>query len=215
MLTVYAIPVSLYCAKLRIVLRQKNLRWQELPPPGGYGSDEYAAMVPGGNLPALLDGDIALADSEAIAEYLNEAYPQPPMLPDKITARAKVRERGRFHDTRLEPVLRVLFSHIAPETRDAVVVHNQSQQLTSLLACLSQFYLSDETAFASELTLGDCGFPITLLWVELLTPVLGLDITWPKRVSEYLVRLRQFEAVSAELADYQPKLERWLQSDDV
>ena len=81
MLTIYAIPISLYCAKLRILLRHKKIQWQELPPPGGYGSAEYKSIVPSGNLPALVDGSLLLADSEAIAEYLNEKYPNPPMLP--------------------------------------------------------------------------------------------------------------------------------------
>ena len=70
MLSVYAIPVSLYCAKLRILLRHKGLEWEEVPPPGGYGSDEYKRVAPSGNLPALRDGDLLLGDSEAIAEYL-------------------------------------------------------------------------------------------------------------------------------------------------
>jgi glutathione S-transferase/maleylpyruvate isomerase len=46
MLRIYAIPVSLYCAKLRILLRHKGLTWEEVPPPGGFGSAEYRATVP-------------------------------------------------------------------------------------------------------------------------------------------------------------------------
>ena len=70
MLRVYSIPVSLYCAKLRILLRHKGLDWEEVMPPGCYGSDEYKRIVPSGNLPALVDNDLMLGDSEAIAEYL-------------------------------------------------------------------------------------------------------------------------------------------------
>ena len=94
MLTVYAIPLSLYCAKIRILLRHKALEWREIPPPGGYGSDEYKQIVPSGNLPALIDGDLMLADSEVIAEYLNEVFPDPPMLPADNHRRAKARERS-------------------------------------------------------------------------------------------------------------------------
>ncbi|MDH3762969.1 MAG: hypothetical protein OEU50_18480 [Gammaproteobacteria bacterium] len=32
MLTLYATPESLYCAKLRILLRHKQVRWQEIEP---------------------------------------------------------------------------------------------------------------------------------------------------------------------------------------
>ncbi|MEO1115842.1 MAG: glutathione S-transferase N-terminal domain-containing protein, partial [Pseudomonadota bacterium] len=98
MMKLYAIPVSLYCAKLRIVLRHKNLTWEEVTPPGGYGSETYKDLVPGGSLPALDHDGHLLSDSEAIAEYLNELQPEPDMLPGDILERARLRERSRFHD---------------------------------------------------------------------------------------------------------------------
>ena len=67
------------------------------------------------NLPTLLDGDLLIADSEAIAEYIEEAYPTPPILPTELGARAKVRELSRFHDTRLEPEIRKLFKILGVE----------------------------------------------------------------------------------------------------
>jgi len=60
-----------------------------------------------------LDGFV-LADSEAIAEYLNEVFEEPQMLPGDAKERARARERSRFHDTRLEPEVRAMFSQIAP-----------------------------------------------------------------------------------------------------
>jgi hypothetical protein len=37
-------------------MRFKRLAWSELPPPGGYGSEAYTALVPAGSLPALKVG---------------------------------------------------------------------------------------------------------------------------------------------------------------
>ena len=119
MLTVYAIPPSLYCAKLRVLLRHKSLTWEEVSPPGGYGSEAYKALVPGGNLPALRHGELLIADSEAIAEYLEECWPDRPALPADPADRARARARSRFHDTRLEPAVRACFAHLpgrAPAT---------------------------------------------------------------------------------------------------
>ncbi|MGI9423815.1 MAG: glutathione S-transferase family protein, partial [Hyphomicrobiaceae bacterium] len=134
---IYAIPVSLYCAKLRILLRHKAIAWHELTPPGGYGSSAYKAIVPSGNLPALVDGDLVVADSEAIAEYLDERFPDPPMLPNALPQRAKTRERSRFHDTRLEPALRTLFPTIARNRRDPALAAAQSKQISQRLAQLA------------------------------------------------------------------------------
>ena len=86
MLTIYSVPVAAYCVKLRILMRYKSLAFQELPPPGGYGSEEYRSIVPSGNLPAMIHDGFLLSDSEAIAEYLEETFPDVPMLPGQHPA---------------------------------------------------------------------------------------------------------------------------------
>lgn len=213
-LTIYTIPVSLYCAKLRILLRHKRLDWQELAPPGGYGSDEYAQIVPSGSLPAMIDGDLLLSDSEAIAEYLNEKYPHPPLLPVTIVSRAKIRELSRYHDTRLEPEIRALFAHIAPDKRDCDFVSNQVGKITIRLKELSQLLAISVAGgtknFDEQLSLGDCGFAISFVWIEQLSQAMGCKVEWPERVLEYKNHIHRFAAVSDELADYQPKLVAWL-----
>ena len=210
MVIVYAIPVSLYCAKLRILLRHKRLEWRELPPPGGYGSSEYKKTVPSGNLPALIDGDLQIADSEAIAEYLNEKYPNPPMLPEDLKLRAKARELSRFHDTRLEPDLRVLFSFLPDGNMDNAVLAAQGNALTLKLGQLGK--MLQESPYNSEdtITLGDCGFPITFAWMDSLRDTIGLEVSWPEPVRAYRKRLEKHSAVVVELEDYVPKLENWL-----
>ena len=220
-LTVYAIPVSLYCAKLRIVLRHKQVQWQELLPPGGYGSEEYASIVPSGNLPALIDGNLLLSDSEAIAEYLNEKYLDYPLLPEPLGARAKARELSRFHDTRLEPEIRLLFAHISPDKRDHKLVSKQARHLTIRLNELSQLLRGSAEAakngienisFQNQLSLGDCGFAISFLWIERLSQLMGFEIDWPNAVLDYRTHIQNFSAVNSELADYKPTLEKWLES---
>lgn len=207
MLTIYAIPPSLYCAKLRIVLRAKGLEWRELPPPGGYGSDAYKDIVASGNLPALVDGDLLIADSEAIAEYLEEHFPLPPLLPDRPALRAKMRERGRFHDTRLEPALRALFGTIAPHSRNPALSAQKSAEMTARLRQLARMLdASPDLPFG----LGDCGFPVTFAWIDALAPVLGLDVTFPGTVRGYRARIEAEPPVAAELAAYMPVLHAWV-----
>ncbi len=210
MLTVYAIPVSLYCAKLRILLRHKRLDWQEIPPPGGYGSDDYKTIVPSGNLPALDDGGLLIGDSEAIAEYLEEKHPEPPMLPAPPADRAKVRELSRFHDTRLEPEVRKLFAQIDPSTRDTRVTVSQCQAINDRLTQLGSLVANSGSLRQLSLSLGDCGYPVTFTWIELLEPHLGLTIRWPEPILAYREHLWSLPAVSDELASYRPVLQNWL-----
>ena len=210
MLELYAIPVSLYCAKTRILLRHKDLAWSEVPPPGGYGSDEYKTVVPSGNLPALRDGDLLIGDSEAIAEYLEEKHPDPTAMPEDSAARALVRERSRFHDTRLEPALRSLFPYLpgrakAPEGR----LRAGSAELSARLAQLDALLRHDPDA-GTTLTLAECGFPITFAWMDALALRMGLVLDWPDGVRSYRERTMALPPVAAELSDYATKLTAFL-----
>ena len=215
-LTIYAIPVSLYCAKLRVLLRHKQLDWQELLPPGGYGSDEYAQVVPSGSLPAMIDGELMLSDSEAIAEYLNEKHPQFPLLPEAIELKAKARELSRFHDTRLEPELRALFAHISLGSRDDDLVSKQASKINLRLKELSQLLAvganKNAAGFQEHLSLGDCGFAISFTWIKQLSQVMGFHVDWPEAVVDYTAHINSFPAVAIELEDYQPKLVAWLEA---
>ena len=208
MLTVYSVPISLYCAKLRIILRHKNLKWREECPPGGYGSYEYKKIVTTGNLPALVDGGLLIADSEAIAEYLQEKYPKPPMLPIKLDERAKARELGRFHDTRLEPELRKLFNQIPMRKPDKTILQKQSKEINLRLDQLSNII----SISPDSLLLAHCAFPITISWIEELSSLFSLEINWPSKILTWNEKLKSFSAVENELMNYNPKLKSWLRA---
>ncbi len=210
MLTIYSVPVATYCAKLRVMMRHKGIAWNELPPPDGYGSDAYRAIVPSGNLPAMIHDGFQLGDSEAIAEYLNEAYPDKPMLPDSVQLRAKVREQGRFHDTRLEPAVRAFYPQVAHETRDAVAVVSLGNALSRHLSALD-LLLSYSPLNQDRLWLCDCGFAVTFAWIRAFQEACELRVDWPERVLAYDTRLHRFCAVKDELAHYKPAMDDYLQ----
>ena len=59
---------------------------------GNQRAQDYLALNPHGLVPALtLDDGHVLTQSIAIVEYLDEAYPEPPLLPADPVARARVR----------------------------------------------------------------------------------------------------------------------------
>lgn len=210
MITIYSDPISLYCAKLRILLRHKGLTYEELPPPGGYGSDEYRAIVPSGNLPAMLHDGFMLADSEAIAEYLNEAFPDVAMLPEDMHLRAKVREKGRLHDTRLEPALRTIYPYVAYENQNPEALAKTGAAISKSLAALD-LLLSAETLDPSQLWMCDCGFAVAFAWVKEFERTVNPTVTWPDAVRAYDARLQTFKAVQDELTAYKPAMDRYLE----
>ena len=81
--------------RVRIALNLKGLtaehRYQHLRK-GEQRSPEYMAINPQGLLPSLiLDEGAVLTQSLAICEYLDEVYPDPPLLPRDPLVRAQIR----------------------------------------------------------------------------------------------------------------------------
>lgn len=81
--------------RLRIVLNTKGLDWDYQAVnllEGEQRNAEFRAMNPLGLVPVLDTGAAVLAQSPAIAEYLEELYPEPALLPSDLIGRARVRE---------------------------------------------------------------------------------------------------------------------------
>ena len=209
MITLYNVPVSSYGAKVRIILRHKGLSWTELAPPDGYGSPAYRAIIASGTVPAILDGDLALADSEAIAEYLDETHPAPPMMPADIRARAQAREISRFHDTRLEPVLRSYFAQVAPATRDADVIASNARLLQDRLDQLAVIASPAPLMTGKDLAIADCGFVASFAILALLQDILDLPVTLPASLATYGAALAAHPSVSEEDDRYRAVLADW------
>ena len=82
--------------RVRIALNLKGLAYEALPVdirPGAthHTRPAFLAVNPEGLVPALEDNAATLSQSLAIIEYLEEAYPQPPLLPRSAIDRARVR----------------------------------------------------------------------------------------------------------------------------
>ncbi len=82
--------------RVRIALNLKGLDYDIQPvslAPGvsEHKGEDYRARNPQGLVPFLEDGDVAIGQSMAILEYLEEAYPGRPLLPDARGPRARIR----------------------------------------------------------------------------------------------------------------------------
>lgn len=82
--------------RIRIALNLKGIPYETVPvslAPGvsEHRSDDYLARNPQGLVPLLEDGDIAIGQSMAILEYLEETYPGLALLPEATSARSRVR----------------------------------------------------------------------------------------------------------------------------
>ena len=93
----YSAPLSLFSRKVEITLVEKGVSFDRLLVPftqtKGYAPKHPAVIAanPKRQVPVLVDDDLTLYDSTVIIEYLDDKYPNPPLLPREPKARARCR----------------------------------------------------------------------------------------------------------------------------
>ena len=96
--------VSPYVRKVLACCELKGLGYEVDPITPFFGGDEFDRLSPLRRIPVLIDQDVTLCDSTVICAYLDEAYPERPLLPAGPAERARARWLEEFADTRLGDV---------------------------------------------------------------------------------------------------------------
>jgi glutathione S-transferase len=96
--------VSPYVRKVMACLHLKRLGYEIDPITAFFGNAEFERLSPLRRIPVLIDGQVELSDSSVICAYLDEAYPEPPLLPASPAERARARWFEEYADTRLGDV---------------------------------------------------------------------------------------------------------------
>jgi glutathione S-transferase len=106
MLTLYHNDMSVCAAKVRLVLAEKGLnatlKHMDLRK-GDQFAPDYLKLNPNGVVPTLVHNGAAVIESTHICEYLDEAFPQNPLRPADLAARAEMRAWAAIPDTGLHP----------------------------------------------------------------------------------------------------------------
>lgn len=104
-------PFSPYCWRIRMALAHKGLSAETIP--WCFTQTDAIAAYGSNKVPVLLDGDRAVADSWAIANYLEDAYPDRPSLFGGPGGRAMARMINGWGDvTVIGGLVRLIVSDI-------------------------------------------------------------------------------------------------------
>ena len=97
----YGSSLSPYARKVLAFAGEKGIELELKPTGSGPGqpSDEFLEASPFRKMPALRDGDYALADSSAIVHYLEAKHPEPALIPTDPKLRGKTIWFEEFADT--------------------------------------------------------------------------------------------------------------------
>lgn len=100
MLRLHHFALCPFSRKVRVALREKELETElEATEPWRCG-DELIALNPAGEVPILIDGDVVIADSAVICEYLEETRPERRLLGADTLDRAEVRRLVAWFDVK-------------------------------------------------------------------------------------------------------------------
>lgn len=194
MITLYESPISPYVRKVKMVLHEKGLPYEsrlidlfaeEQRKP------EYLALNPFHRVPVLRDGDAVLFESTAIAEYLDEVYPQPPLLPGEPAARAQARAWEEASDSYFGQVLSGLVQEnfVKPGAPDPKTVEQLKAQLAEYLQALDR-QLDGKPFVVGSLSLADIALAMPLS----LLAMFGVTVDAYPNVSRWLASIQARES---------------------
>lgn len=105
MIQLFDSPFSPFARKVRMVLEHKGLPFVAVDALHAEHQAALAAINPRREVPALVDGELVVVNSAHIVAYLEDAYPQSPLLPTDLAQRTHARHWERIADTQLDPIL--------------------------------------------------------------------------------------------------------------
>lgn len=212
MLTLCGFAASNYYNKVKLALLEKEVPFEEKL----VWADRSPALIEKsilGKIPYFEIGDQVICESQVMAEYLEDAYPQKPLLPTDPIERAELRHLIMFMELHLELVARELYGEaffggkVSDETK--VRVEKILKRNTAAFGKLAKFL---PFVAGSTFTLADCVALAHLPLVGQATKAIyGVDMLADYPIRDYVKKLGERASVQKVDADRRTNRELFMQ----
>lgn len=193
---------SNYYNKVKLVLLEKGIEFAEEL---NWASKDEATLAssPLGKVPFIVTDQGPLCESQVIVDYLEDAYPQRPLLPRDPFARAKLRELMTFMELHLELVAKRLYPQaFLGGTVAPAVIESVRTELTRNIAAFARLARFSPYVGGAEFTLADCAALMHLPLVSMATrKIYGDDLLAGLPVGDYLKMAGDRDSVRRVAAD--------------
>ncbi len=188
----YDFPSSPNCQRVKVVLEEKKLAYETIRVDlrkNEQKEPEFLKLNPRGKVPVLVDGETVLYESRIINEYLEEEYPEPPLMPKEPARRAKIRLLMDYALTELIPPHQKLRQQMLKDEneRDQAEVESAKRELIDMLQKFEQDP-TDQPYLAGDFSLLDAAVIPRFLrlaeWNILNDPSLPRLGKWLERMKE-------------------------------
>ena len=207
----YSAPLSLFARKVDIALAEKGLPFERVMAPftqtEGYRPKlpEVLAANPKGQVPVLEDDGLVLFDSTLILEYLEDAYPAPPLYPASPREKALCRLTELWADEIMLVPIRALMYRAGPRSTDPERRARIREEGLQAEPVIAGHYAEIERRLGERAFL--CGDAFTVADIAVFMMVLyalrlaGPPITGHPRLSDWYARVAARPAVAPVVAE--------------
>ena len=209
MLTLCGFAVSNYYNKVKFALLEKGVPFQEELV---WLDQTDRASSPLGKVPFIKTEQGPLCESAVIMEYIEQKYPQNPLMPADAYAAAKVRELVTFLELHLELVARNLYpqAFFGGKISDSAK-EKTAAQLEKNIAAFAKLARFSPFIAGDTLTLADCAAVVHLPLISSATKIIyGRDFLADLPVRDYLKRMGERPALAQVNADRKANTEAML-----
>ena len=209
MMKLYSGDLSPYSARVRLQIYAKGITDIPFERPPTFGMPKFREDHPIGRIPVLdIDGDM-MPESDVIAEYLEEIYPEPSMLGATPRETAHIRILARIGDIYLMNNMFMLSAQSRAATRNQGIVDLLGGQVVRNIKALDKMIGKDGFACSGRLTMADCALVPGLFMVENVLPATGMDNPIPANanVAAYWAAIQKNEHAARVLVELHRGLE--------
>ena len=195
MIKLYSIALSPWARKVRIALYEKGLPFTKIDIPHDAAGNlikpaEFLAANPRGRVPTLIDGNVTVYESTVVLEYLEDAYPNPPLYPRDVAGRARCRLLEDIGDQDVAGPVGVLaqqlFMQKDPAQRDMQAVAAAKEELAKIYGRLEAEIGAGPWFCGDQFTVADIAIAIPITAANFFQAGPGDD---HKRLAEWLDRV--------------------------
>jgi glutathione S-transferase len=197
-ITLYHDTPSSNCDRVKIALAEKNLKWDGVRVRLAYKEQkrpDFLALNPYGKIPVLVEDGKILFESCIINEYLDEKYPNPPLMPKDPYLRGRGRILVDFALNYIhEPYWSLRGEMLKPQAdRNSATLEHTRARLRELLRYL-ETALNENDYFLGALSLTDIDVLPRFLRMESYGALPTSDLP---RLSAWLQRIKERPSVKA------------------
>ncbi len=204
--TLYHLPLSPFCRQIRIAAAEKELSLRLQPEKTWERRHEFLALNPAGEVPVLVEDDgTVVVGVRAIAEYLEEVHPDPPLLGLSPKARAEVRRLVDWFDLKFDREVtqnligeKVMKRFLGQGQPEVVRIRAGRHNITAHLDYIA--YLADRRRWLAgdRLSLADIAAAAHLSALDYID-----DVPWDDhaRAKDWYVRVKSRPSMRPILAD--------------